>query len=500
MSGSGLAAAVRDDAEAPKRRRHRPAEMDEAGVRRVLDVTLRFGQLLLACQAGTADVAATVAAVATAYGFPATHVDVTANSITVSVPRGVAGAPVTAMYLAQSRSLDYTRLQLTTDLAQHVVDTTPEPEWVQRELTALERAKHPYPRWVSTVALGVMAGSFSMLLGAGLLVAAIAAVTTALIDRVGRILNGWHLPMLFLQVVGATIATGVTVGLDAAGRLPAGTAPSVVVAANIVALLSGLATVGSVQDAITGFQLTAVSRMMDILLSSVGILVGVTIAVRIGVAAGVDVSVSPDVPVGPLGVPVRVLAGAVGAAASAVSSYAPVRAAVAAGAAGATGALLFFGLRIAGTDQITSSFVAAAAIGLGGAIGAHRVRVPLLVIAMAGIVPLVPGMTLYRGFVHLVNGQAAAEGNWLMLAAGTALALGAGVVLGPLLAPSVRRELARYRRRPRGGSRRHLLGQHRMPQLAGIRPRRSTTSAGRTFRPRRRHPRIAAEPTTDPLR
>lgn len=131
-------------------------------------------------------------------------------------------------------------------------------------MDTLERAEHPYPRWVSTAALGVMAGGFSLLLGAGALVVVIATVTTALIDRVGRVLNGWQLPILFQQVVGAALATGITIGLDAAGRLPAATAPSLVVAANIVALLSGLATVGSVQDAITGYQLTAVSRMMEI--------------------------------------------------------------------------------------------------------------------------------------------------------------------------------------------------------------------------------------------
>lgn len=466
MTRPGFSTADHDRADAPQ---EVPHDGDDGGVRRILDIALRFGQLLLACQAGTADVASTVGAVASAYGLPATHVDVTANSITVSVPRAVPGAPVTAMYLAQSRSLDYTRLQLATELAQRVVDTVPEPEWVQQQLTALERAGHPYPRWASTVALGVMAGSFSLLLGAGVLVAAISAVTTALIDQVGRILNGWRLPMLFLQVVGATLATGVTIGLDAIGRLPAGTAPSVVVAANIVALLSGLATVGSVQDAITGYQLTAVARMMDIVLSSVGILIGVTIAVRIGVAAGVDVSVSPDVPVGPLGVPLRVLAGAFGAAAAAVSGYATGRAALAAGAAGATGTLLFFGLLLGGTGTIASSFVAAAAIGLGGAVAARRLRVPLLVIAMSGIVPLVPGMTLYRGFVLLVNGHSASGGGALVLAAGTALALGAGVVLGPLLAPSIRRELVRYRPRRRVGSLRQIAGQHRLPQLAGIR-------------------------------
>jgi uncharacterized membrane protein YjjP (DUF1212 family) len=453
----------------PDSKPHARRNVDEAEVRRVLDVALRFGQLLLGCQAGTADVASTVVAVTAAYGLPAAQVDITVNSLTVSVPRAVPGAPVTAMYVVESRSQDYTRLQLATDLAQQVVDTTPEPEWVQRQLDTLERAEHPYPRWVATVAFGVMAGGFSLLFGAGALVAAIATVTTALIDRVGHVLNGWQVPILFQQVIAATMATGVTVGLDAANRLPAATAPSLVVASNIVALLSGLATVGSVQDAITGYQLTAVSRMMDIALLSAGILIGVTIALRIGVAAGVDVHVSPEVPVVPLGIPVRVLAGAIGATAAAVAGYAPLRAALAAGAAGATGSLLYLALHLVGTDNVTSAFVAATAIGLAGAIGARRLRVPPLVIAMAGIVPLVPGMTLFRGFAELVNGNQAAGLGSLALAAGTALALGAGVVLGPLLAPSLRDELTRYRPRSRGGSKRHVVSERRLPQLAGIR-------------------------------
>ncbi|MBO0866562.1 MAG: threonine/serine exporter family protein [Mycobacterium sp.] len=442
--------------------------MDEAGVRRILDVALRFGQLLLGSQAGTADVTSTILAVATAYKLPQVQVDITANSITVSVPRGVPGAPVTAMYLVRSRSLDYTRLQLTTDLAQQVVDTKPEPEWVQRQLDKLDRAEHPYPRWVATVAWAVMAGGFSVLIGAGPMVALISAATTALIDRVGRILNGWQVPLLFQQVVAAALATGIAIGLHAAGWLPDNTPVSPVVAANIVVLLSGLATVGSVQDAITGYQLTAVSRMMDILLSSAGILVGVSIAVRIGRAVGMDVSVVPDMPVvAGLSVPVYMLAGAFGAAAAAIAGYAPIRAALAAGIAGATATLLFFGLQLVHVTAIASSFVAAAATGLVGTLLAPRLRATPLVIIMAGIVPLVPGLTLYRGFVQLVNGEPTA-GASLGMAAGLALALGAGAVLGPLLAPSVRRELARYRHRVRGTSRRHMLNRYQMPQLAGI--------------------------------
>lgn len=442
--------------------------MDETEVRRVLDVALRFGQLLLGSQAGTADVASSVLAIATAYGLPQTQVDIMANSIRVSVPRGVPGAPVTAMYLVQSRSLDYTRLQLATDLAQHVVNTTPDPEWVKEQLDIVTRADHPYPRWVATAGWAVMAGSFSVLIGAGPLVAVISAVTTALIDRVGRVLNRWQLPFLFQQVVAAAVATGVAIGLHAVGWLPEGTPMAPVVAANIVVLLSGLATVGSVQDAITGYQLTAVSRGMDIVLSSVGILVGVSIAVRIGGLFGAHVHVSSQLPVAVLGMPVYVLAGATGAAAAAIAGYAQFKAAAAAGIAGGTAALIFFVLQLVQANPIVSSFVAAAATGLVGSLLAPRLAATPLVIIMAGIIPLVPGLTLFRGFVQFVNGQPNAGGT-LGLAVGLALALGAGAVLGPLLAPSVRHELGRYRLPGRGRTSRRIRSPYRIPQLAGIR-------------------------------
>lgn len=449
--------------------------MDETDVRRVLDIALRFGQLLLGSQAGTADVASSMLSIATAYGLPQTQVDIMANSIRVSVPRGVPGAPVTAMYLVQSRSLDYTRLQLATDLAEHVVTTTPDPEWVQQQLDLVSRADHPYPRWVATAGWAVMAGCFSVLIGAGPVIAMISAATTALIDRVGRVLNGWRLPLLFQQVVAAAVATGVALVVHAVGWLPAGASVSPVVAANIVVLLSGLATVGSVQDAITGYQLTAVSRGMDILLSSAGILVGVSIAVRIGGWFGAQVRVSAELPVAVLSMPVYVLAGAMGAAAAAIAGYAQLKAALAAGLAGATATLLVFGLRLVDADPIAGSFLAAAATGLVGTLLAPRLRVTPLVIIMAGIIPLVPGLTLFRGFVQFVNGHPNAGGT-VGLAIGLALALGAGAVLGPLLAPSVRRELGRYQLRGHGHRTRRLRSPYRVPQLAGIRYRGRRTA------------------------
>lgn len=256
-----------------------PGERDAAWVRRLLDVALRLGELLLAGQAGTADVTAAIIGVTSAYGITNAQVDITADSIEVSLPRGVPGAPLTAMWMVSSRSLDYTRLCMATGLVTHITAQRPDLEEVESRLTRLAEAPHPYPRWVSTLALGLMAAGLALLLGAGALIVGVAGLTTALVDRVGRVLNSRRVPILFQQVVGAFLATAVTIGLDAAGRLPAGQGPSLVVAANIAVLLSGLAIVGSIQDAITGYNLTATARTVEILLSSIGLLIGVSIAV-----------------------------------------------------------------------------------------------------------------------------------------------------------------------------------------------------------------------------
>ncbi len=445
---------------------------DRDYVRQVLDVALRIGSLLLSSNSGTADVTATMSAITASYGLRTTQLDVTASTIIVSVPRGVEGAPLTAMWRVQGRSLDYTRLHETLQLAQQVADERPDLAWVHAQIDGLETVPHPYPRWVSTVALGVMAASFSVLLGAGPIVAVIAAVTTSLIDRIGRLLNRRGIPMLFQQAVAGLVATGVTLSLDALGRLPDGSNPSLVVAANIVALMSGMAIVSSVQDAITGFHLTSVGRILEILLSMVGIFVGIGAALRIGAVFHVDASVSPETVAGWLSAPVKVTAGAVGAAAAAVSSYAPVRAAAAAGAAGALGAVIYFGMMHLHAGNVASAFVAATAIGLAGAVGAQRFRIPPLVIVMSGIVPLVPGVTLYRGFVTLVDGHGTEAVGTLIIAAGTAVALAAGVVFGPLLAPVARREIRQVRRLSVELGPRIDARWGRTPALAGIDLRR----------------------------
>jgi uncharacterized membrane protein YjjB (DUF3815 family) len=94
--------------------------------------------------------------------------------------------------------------------------------------------------------------------------------------------------------------------------------------------------------------------------------------------------------------------------------------------------------------------VAAVVLGFSGEVLTARLRVPSQVIAVCGIVPLLPGLAIYHGLFAIVV-DADIEGGLTALvgAAGVGLALAAGVTLGEYLGRPVSRERDRYDNRVR---------------------------------------------------
>ena len=93
---------------------------------------------------------------------------------------------------------------------------------------------------------------------------------------------------------------------------------------------------------------------------------------------------------------------------------------------------------------------AAAAVTIGGVcyLTAGRFRVPPLVVVVPAIVPLLPGLDIYRGLARLAEGQDGVP--QLASALATALALAAGVFLGQYLAQPLKREARRLETRLSG--------------------------------------------------
>jgi uncharacterized membrane protein YjjB (DUF3815 family) len=113
------------------------------------------------------------------------------------------------------------------------------------------------------------------------------------------------------------------------------------------------------------------------------------------------------------------------------------------------GALAEF-LFVAGTNArfglVWSAAGAAIGVGLLAAVAARIVRTPPLVIVVSALVPLVPGLSLFRGLLQLSEGNN--SGLLSLLTAGAmALALAAGAILAQYLVQYVWGPARRLQRR-----------------------------------------------------
>ncbi len=423
-----------------------PKPPDDATVNFVLDLALRIGEVQMSSGAGASDVTATILALTAALGLPHCEVDVIFTSITVTCHRGTDLAPVTALRVVRSRGLDYTRLTETEILVRKIVRGRMGAEQAQAELERITRAPHPYPRWIATFAWGGVAAFVTLILGAGFDVALVAFVISSVIDRIGRVLNRYQLPFFFQQVVGGLVATLSAMAIVSSNILTTDK-PTLVVAAAVTVLLSGLSTVSAVQDAITGYNVTAAGRTMETALMSAGLITGVVLALRIAVMLGLPRTPLPEVTSStPQQLPLVVLGGAGAAACFALASYSKMRAMLVAAAAGAIGALVYGGLILVRFDAVSSSAIAATLVGFCGGVLARRLRVTPLVVAVSGITPLLPGLSTYRG-LYQVGVEPGGNISTLTTAVAVGLALAAGVVLGEWLAQPVRTGLGRLERR-----------------------------------------------------
>lgn len=411
-----------------------PQVPDDARVQEVLDLCMRIGEVLMSSGEGVDETTNVMLRLAAASGLSAVDVDITFTSITICCHRGMAAAPVTSMRLVQYRSLDLTRLLAVGSIIDRVEHGRLDVRMASAELSEAVSARHPYPRWVATFGWALLAASIAVLLGGGWITGLAAFGVTALIDRVGRFLGRRGLPAFFQQVIGGMLATGSTIALFAVGAFPPGTRPSLVVAATITVLLSGLSVVGTVQDAITGYYVTAAGRTMEIALLSAGLLVGVVAGLKIGLQFGLSLEVAGEVSSGAGRVWLALAAAAAASAGYALAGYAPGRSLVAAGLAGLAGwgtyALLG---QVAGLGPVAATGVAAVVVGIAAGLLRRGGGVPPLVVTLAGITPLLPGFSAYRGFYQLAVEGVADGLVTITLALGIGLALAAGVALGEFL-------------------------------------------------------------------
>ena len=414
-----------------------------------MDLCLRVGEILMSNGAGAADVTATMRSLAFHLELRGAEIDVTFTSLSMSFQAQPEDHPVVMLRQVKQRDIDYEDLTRVDHLVRDVLADRVGLADARTEAARIASSGHHTPRAAVTVAWGVMCAGVGLMLGGTAVVAAIASVAAMTIDRLQITMSRRRIPTFYQQVMGGGVATLLATGATAIGLADD---PSLVVTANIIMLLSGIGLMGALQDALSGFYVTSSARMIEALLATAGIIAGVSGGLAIAEVAGIGVGqLVPGRTVALDTLTVMAIGAGVAAAAFSVASYAPWRVVPAIGLIAALAALAAQGIDYAGFGRAWSVGIAAVGIGLVSFGVAGRVRVPPLVVVVSAIVPLLPGLSIYRGLSLLTEDGAETLGVLALVTAGSAaLALAAGVILGEYLAQPLKREARRLESRLSG--------------------------------------------------
>ncbi|QIK74325.1 threonine/serine ThrE exporter family protein [Nocardioides piscis] len=433
---------------------------DQRELNLTLDLCLRIGEVLLSSGAGAADVTATMQSVARHLGLRHPEIDVTFTSVSMSFHGSPEEPPVLMIRKIKSKDIDYEDLTQVDHLVRDLLANRMDLYLARSRMATIVSTGHPWPRWSVTLAWGLMCASVAVFLGGGPLVALIASAAAMTIDRAQLRLARRRLPTFYLQVAGGAIATLFAVAVAAT---PLEVDLSLVITANIVMLLAGIGFMGAIQDALTGFYVTAGARVIEALLATAGIIAGVSGGLSVADVLGIDLG--RLVPGQALGhhVLIGVVGAAVSAAAFAFACYAPWRVLVPIALTSGLATLLHAVVADSGFGRTWAAATGAFTVGLVAYAVAGRFRVPPLVVAVSAIVPLLPGLSIYRGLSLLsAGGPATSQGMFAMMtAASVAVALASGVILGEYLAQPLKRETRRLEERLAGP---RLVGPLRVPR------------------------------------
>jgi uncharacterized membrane protein YjjP (DUF1212 family) len=402
-----------------------------------MDISLRCGLLLLGRGAASVDVESAVHAVAVALGLQGVEVDITYTAITLTVIAGT--LPTSATRVVRVISPDYARLTEAHRFVLAVSDGSVPLRDARWRLAELERAPKAYPRWVVTAARATSAAAIATTLGGTALVALSAFVVAATIDQIGQAQSRSRLPEFFVVFVGGLVAGAAAAALTASA-LPVRSA--LVVASSIVILLPGVLLVTAVRDAIVGFPLTASARGLEVAVIITGIVGGVLAATSAATLFGVVVNVVPGPQAAADTLVVRTLAAGVTGMAFSVGFHAPRRLLLPAGGVAAAGFVVASVLGEQSGSAIAGTALSAVLIGALATLVTRRAEAPVLVLVVAGVLPQLPGLAIYRGAVELSQGSTVQGIVTLLGAIVVAVALAAGALFGELLVSRVRRPRA----------------------------------------------------------
>ncbi|UNS98219.1 threonine/serine exporter family protein [Streptomyces tubbatahanensis] len=400
---------------------------------RVLDLTLRIGELLLAGGEGAEDVEAAMFGVAHAYGLDRTEPTVTFTLLSITHQPSLVDDPVTLSRTVRRRGTDYTRLSSVFGLVADITQGDVSLEEAYRRLAEMRRNRHPYTKWALSVASGALSGAASLLVGGDALVFFLAALGAVLGDRLAWLCAARGLPEFYQFAAAAMPPAGIGVGVALLSQhTDMDIQASAVITGGLFALIPGRALVAAVQDGLTGFYITAAARLLEVVYLIVGIVCGVLMILYVG--DRLHAQLTPDVVYHADRPVTQLLAAMLLTLAFCILLQQERHTIVLATLNGGVAWLIFGALSTAGVKPVPATVMAAGLVGLFGQLLSRYQFASSLPYITAAIGPLLPGSNTYFGLLNIAQEDVNKGFEHLATAGALALAIAIGVNLGGELA------------------------------------------------------------------
>jgi uncharacterized membrane protein YjjP (DUF1212 family) len=418
---------------------------------RALRLSMTVADYLVAMGVAASDVTEVCLNITDRYCERKVSIEIIATVLMFSQDRGNEREPLTLIRSLHPRPVNSALIQDIEDIADEIHDGKLTLDNAEERLETLLAKPTTYPQWVLSIGSASISAGIGALLSGSLLIIMLSFLVGGVISYMLIFLTKIRMPAFFIQVIAATIATLVAAFVTWLGNHGvtqlAGLDPNLIIIGGIIMLVAGLAIVSAVEDAIDEYYITANARILRVVMLTAGIIFGVVAGLYIAKNLGVNMTVNTD----------RELYDAIGwqyvgavviAAGYALSVNTRISGIVLSGLIGA-GGWATYSLAAPVFTPIVGSFMAAAVVGAGAALLARWLRTPATTMITAGIIALVPGLSLFNGLMVLIigteNAGASLDSGTLILlnALLLALAIAAGASFGNLVARPVRRTLIR---------------------------------------------------------
>lgn len=239
--------------------------------------------------------------------------------------------------------------------------------------------------------------------------------------------------MFFLQIIAGFVGQASAV---VARAIDPTVNASVVVIAVILIMLAGMTSTGAVVDAIMGWSLTALGRLTEAVVNTLGLVIGIRAGMLISARLGAHTEINTDVVLGYFPLPIMLLACAFVAISFSIVAQSEAKVFAPAALTAMVAWIVFsFSQSTLGLGIEWASGMAALFSGLLGTVFARLQRVSIDSFAVTAILPLVPGLSIYKGLWALDESLNAAM-PFLFTAAATAVALAIGLTFGSYVSSS----------------------------------------------------------------